>query len=206
MDRRVRPGDGPQNFHVVLLDNGTHGGPCRCLRDRQTLQLHPMRRVPECLSCVSPDGRSRLRKRVCGADWSRSSRRSCTAYGSRPQSLPYASSSLCGACYEVCPVKINIPEVLIHLRQKRGSDASRPASRALTHPRSLRDEGCRFYLPQRASLSRGAAPGSHGRVGHSSERRDGRRARSWISWLPGYCSVAGRATRDLQAMPEADLS
>ena len=33
------------------------------------------------------------------------------------QSLPYASS-LCGACYEVCPVKINIPEVLIHLRHK----------------------------------------------------------------------------------------
>jgi L-lactate dehydrogenase complex protein LldF len=30
-------------------------------------------------------------------------------------SLPWASS-LCGACYEVCPVKINIPEVLIHLR------------------------------------------------------------------------------------------
>ena len=29
--------------------------------------------------------------------------------------MPYASS-LCGACYEVCPVKINIPEVLIHLR------------------------------------------------------------------------------------------
>jgi L-lactate dehydrogenase complex protein LldF len=31
------------------------------------------------------------------------------------QSLPYASS-LCAACYEVCPVKINIPEVLIDLR------------------------------------------------------------------------------------------
>ena len=30
-------------------------------------------------------------------------------------SLPYAST-LCGACYDVCPVKINIPEVLIHLR------------------------------------------------------------------------------------------
>jgi L-lactate dehydrogenase complex protein LldF len=30
-------------------------------------------------------------------------------------SLPYAST-LCGACYEVCPVKINIPEILIHLR------------------------------------------------------------------------------------------
>ena len=32
-------------------------------------------------------------------------------------SLPYASS-LCGACYEVCPVRIDIPEVLVHLRAK----------------------------------------------------------------------------------------
>src|SRR5690625_5325155 len=31
--------------------------------------------------------------------------------------LPYASS-LCGACYDVCPVKINIPEILVHLRAK----------------------------------------------------------------------------------------
>jgi L-lactate dehydrogenase complex protein LldF len=29
--------------------------------------------------------------------------------------LPWASS-LCGACYEVCPVKIDIPSVLVHLR------------------------------------------------------------------------------------------
>ena len=32
-------------------------------------------------------------------------------------SLPYASS-LCGACYQVCPVKINIPEILVHLRDE----------------------------------------------------------------------------------------
>ena len=32
-------------------------------------------------------------------------------------SLPYASS-LCGACFEVCPVRIDIPEVLVHLRVK----------------------------------------------------------------------------------------
>ena len=30
-------------------------------------------------------------------------------------SLPFAST-LCGACYDACPVKINIPEVLLHLR------------------------------------------------------------------------------------------
>jgi L-lactate dehydrogenase complex protein LldF len=29
--------------------------------------------------------------------------------------LPWASS-LCGACYEVCPVKIDIPSILVHLR------------------------------------------------------------------------------------------
>ena len=33
------------------------------------------------------------------------------------QTLPFASS-LCGACYEVCPVKIDIPTVLLHLRRR----------------------------------------------------------------------------------------
>jgi L-lactate dehydrogenase complex protein LldF len=32
-------------------------------------------------------------------------------------SLPYASS-LCGACYDVCPVKIDIPSILVHLRAR----------------------------------------------------------------------------------------
>ena len=33
------------------------------------------------------------------------------------QSLPYASS-LCGACGDVCPVGIEIPEILVHLRTR----------------------------------------------------------------------------------------
>ena len=33
------------------------------------------------------------------------------------RSLTYASS-LCGACYDVCPVAINIPEALVYLRSK----------------------------------------------------------------------------------------
>ncbi|MEP6762506.1 MAG: lactate utilization protein LutB domain-containing protein, partial [Sporichthyaceae bacterium] len=33
----------------------------------------------------------------------------------RDRSLPYAST-LCGRCFEVCPVRIDIPEVLVHLR------------------------------------------------------------------------------------------
>src|SRR5262249_7288592 len=47
------------------------------------------------------------------------------------KSLPYASS-LCGACYEVCPVKIDIPEVLLHLRaEAEKSGVERAAMRAL---------------------------------------------------------------------------
>jgi L-lactate dehydrogenase complex protein LldF len=108
----VTPGDGPQELHVVLLDNGR----TRVLRDEVGRQaLHCIR----CSACLN----------VCPVY----SRTGGHAYGSvypgpigailTPQligienaaSLPYASS-LCGACYEVCPVKIDIPTVLLHLR------------------------------------------------------------------------------------------
>ena len=50
---------------------------------------------------------------------------------SRTKQLPYASS-LCGACREVCPVKIDIPALLLHLRSEiaEGGPASdhRPQS------------------------------------------------------------------------------
>lgn len=108
----VHAGDGPQEFHLVLLDNGRSD----VLADsvgRQT--LHCIR----CSACIN----------ICPVY----ERTGGHAYGSvypgpigailTPQlvgashasSLPYASS-LCGACYDVCPVKINIPEVLVHLR------------------------------------------------------------------------------------------
>jgi L-lactate dehydrogenase complex protein LldF len=45
-------------------------------------------------------------------------------------SLPFASS-LCGACYEVCPVKIDIPRVLLHLRAKAVEAKGRPTERTL---------------------------------------------------------------------------
>ncbi|HJX47761.1 MAG TPA: LutB/LldF family L-lactate oxidation iron-sulfur protein [Gaiellaceae bacterium] len=110
----VTAGDGPQEFHVVLLDNGR----TRVLRDEVGRQaLHCIR----CSACLN----------VCPVY----SRTGGHAYGSVypgpigailvPQllgienaaSLPFASS-LCGACYEVCPVKIDIPNVLLHLRAK----------------------------------------------------------------------------------------
>ncbi len=110
----VTDGDGPQELHVVLLDNGR----TRVLRDKVGRQaLHCIR----CSACLN----------VCPVY----SRTGGHAYGSvypgpigailTPQligienapSLPFASS-LCGACYEVCPVKIDIPRVLLHLREQ----------------------------------------------------------------------------------------
>ncbi|MFL5779146.1 MAG: lactate utilization protein B [Chloroflexota bacterium] len=114
----VAPGDGPQAFHLILLDNGRTDA----LSDRVGRQAL---RCIRCSACLN----------VCPV-YERTGGR---AYGSpypgpigaiiTPQlrgiarhpvdaqtaSLPYASS-LCGACFEVCPVRIDIPEVLIHLR------------------------------------------------------------------------------------------
>ena len=110
----VTEGDGPQEMHVVLLDNGR----TRVLEDEIGRQaLHCIR----CSACLN----------VCPVY----SRTGGHAYGSvypgpigailTPQligienakTLPFASS-LCGACYEVCPVKIDIPTVLLHLRRR----------------------------------------------------------------------------------------
>jgi len=126
----VAADDGPQELHVVLLDAGR----TNVLRDevgRQALQCI------RCSACLN----------VCPVY----SRTGGHAYGSvypgpigailTPQligvenakSLPYASS-LCGACYEVCPVKIDIPTVLLHLRgqvvEQAGSRSERLAMRA----------------------------------------------------------------------------
>jgi L-lactate dehydrogenase complex protein LldF len=110
----VHPGDGPRAFHLVLLDNGRTSA----LADKVGRQALRCIRCSACLN-VCP-----VYERVGGH-----------AYGSpypgpigaiiTPQlrgvtsavdaSLPYAST-LCGACYEVCPVAINIPEALVHLR------------------------------------------------------------------------------------------
>jgi len=108
----VAPGDGPNAFHVILLDNG-RTAQLADERERETLA---------CIRCGACLNACPVYRETGGH-----------AYGSiysgpigailSPQlqnlehsrSLPYAST-LCGACYEVCPVKINIPETLIHLR------------------------------------------------------------------------------------------
>jgi L-lactate dehydrogenase complex protein LldF len=108
----VRPDDGPREFHLVLLDNGrTHvladevgRQALHCIRCSACLNICPVyeRTGGHAYSSVYPGPIGAvLTPQLLGIE--------------QAASLPYASS-LCGACYEVCPVKINIPEMLLHLR------------------------------------------------------------------------------------------
>ena len=108
----VTPGDGPQEFHLILLDNGR----TKVLADamgRQTLN---------CIRCSACLNICPIYERTGGHAYNSvypgpigAILTPMLAGVENAPSLPYASS-LCGACYEVCPVKINIPDVLVHLR------------------------------------------------------------------------------------------
>jgi L-lactate dehydrogenase complex protein LldF len=121
----VTPGDGPQEFHLILLDNGrtrvlddTEGRQALyCIRCSACLNICPVyeRTGGHAYNSVYPGPIGAiLTPMLIGEE--------------NASSLPYASS-LCGACYDVCPVKINIPEVLVHLRGKvvrQKQDAGKP--------------------------------------------------------------------------------
>jgi L-lactate dehydrogenase complex protein LldF len=108
----VRPDDGPREFHLVLLDNGRTDvladevgrQALRCIRCSACLNVCPVysRTGGHAYESVYPGPIGAiLTPQLHGMEEGRS--------------LPYASS-LCGACYEVCPVAIDIPRVLVHLR------------------------------------------------------------------------------------------
>src|SRR5215218_3419714 len=104
--------EGPDELHIVILDNG-----------RSRMLAHPLTRQSlACIRCGACLNACPVFQQVGGH-----------AYGSvypgpigavitpqlmgieKTSQLPYASS-LCGACREVCPVKIDIPRLLLHLR------------------------------------------------------------------------------------------
>jgi len=112
----VTPGDGPQNMHVILIDNGRTAvladevgrQALRCIRCSACMNVCPVyeRAGGHAYGSPSPGPpRAILSPQLSGIE------------AAHNNSLPYASS-LCGACFEVCPVKINFPEVLVHLRAK----------------------------------------------------------------------------------------
>jgi L-lactate dehydrogenase complex protein LldF len=108
----VRAGDGPQEFHLILLD----GGRSDVLADELGRQALHCIRCSACLN-VCP-----VYSRVGGQAYESvypgpiGAVLSPLLFGlDKHPTLPWASS-LCGACYDACPVKIEIPSLLVHLR------------------------------------------------------------------------------------------
>jgi L-lactate dehydrogenase complex protein LldF len=178
----VSPGDGPQEVHVVLLDNGR----TRALADEVGRQALRCIRCSACLN-VCP-----VYERTGGH-----------AYGSvypgpigailnpllrgpghdeQTDSLPYASS-LCGACFEVCPVRIDIPSVLVDLRAQV-VDAHRGG---VPKPEALAMKAAALAFSSGSRL--GAAEKASGLVGRLLGLGKGRRTlpggRGLLARLPG---------------------
>lgn len=110
-----RPGelDGPEEFHLVILDNG-----------RSKILGSPLRESLFCIRCGACLNACPIYRNVGGHSYGGVYAGPIGAvltplYDglSANHHLPHASS-LCGACQAACPVKIQIPQMLVQLREK----------------------------------------------------------------------------------------
>ena len=184
--------EGPTALHVVLLDNGR----AKMLAEEVTRQSLACIRCGACLN-VCP-----VYQQVGGH-----------AYGSvypgpigavvTPQLVPLAqaaalpfASSLCGACRDVCPLKIDIPKLLLHLRAQVREGAPAVPAAAPQRPERVTMRLAAFVLarPRLYRLASGLArlgdrlfgpllhrlpPLSRWRAGRSVPRLAQRDFRSW---------------------------
>ncbi|HWS85820.1 MAG TPA: LutB/LldF family L-lactate oxidation iron-sulfur protein [Pyrinomonadaceae bacterium] len=122
--------EGPEEFHLVILDNGRTG----------MLANPHLRESLFCIRCGACLNVCPVYQKIGGH-----------AYGwvypgpigavltpqmvgrERAAALPFASS-LCGACRDVCPVKINIPDMLLRLRHEIKEGVRKSPPRAATRP------------------------------------------------------------------------
>lgn len=118
--------DGPEEFHLVIVDNGR----LNLLRDEA------MREALRCIRCGACLNHCPVYRKVGGHAYGWVYSGPIGAVVTPPMTnmkaakdLPYAST-LCGMCRDVCPVKIDIPRLLLHLRHKvaEGEDGERGAT------------------------------------------------------------------------------
>ena len=164
--------DGPDEFHLVIVDNGRS----RLLADPE------LRESLYCIRCGACLNACPVYRKVGGH-----------AYGwvypgpigaivtpvmtnlADAKDLPFASS-LCGACREACPVKINIPRMLLHLRKEVTEGRKYPTERNRSVLEALAMRLWRLSLSSPAALS---IANSVARVLQKPLLRKGR-----IRWLP----------------------
>lgn len=180
--------DGPEEMHVVLIDNGR----LKVLADEK------MREALYCIRCGACLNACPVYRKIGGH-----------AYGwvysgpigalitpefvglTHARELPFASS-LCGACREVCPVKINIPDLLLHLRAKaqQTTEAPKPKGSPVRERTAMR-----FWAWVMSSPRRYAWSASLARFGQRTVARQG-----WIRSLSTFPVSRWTESRDLPAL------
>tara|TARA_A100001037_G_scaffold306765_1_gene355166 strand:+ start:19518 stop:20942 length:1425 start_codon:yes stop_codon:yes gene_type:complete len=106
--------DGPEEFHLIIMDNGRS----------KLLENKDLRESLNCLRCGACLNACPVYRKIGGHSYGwvysgpiGSIISPVLTNISDAKDLPFASS-LCGACKEACPVKINIPRMLLHLRKE----------------------------------------------------------------------------------------
>lgn len=185
--RRPEESDGPEEFHLVLLDNGRS----RILSDKYAEALMCIR----CGACLN----------ICPVYQSIGGH----AYGGiypgpigavltpllqpdmpEVEKLPYASS-LCGACQEVCPVGIAIPDMLLRLRADAVSAGKPPLLERLAMSGWQQAMSNPFFFQNGGKLAA---------LGTGLIARKG-----WIGWLPPPLDAWTRS-RDFPSFAEKSFT
>ncbi|WP_158915114.1 lactate utilization protein B [Caulobacter sp. S45] len=182
----ARAGDGPQVFHLVLLDNGRS----KILADEVTRDTLNCIRCSRCLN-VCP-----VYERAGGHAYDSMYQGPIGAIVT-PQlrgfeeagSLPFAST-LCGACQEACPVRIPIPNILTHLRAKVVAEKRQGLGALNGENLAMQAAKAMFDHPTLLAMALAA-----GRIGQAPLVRDGR-----VTHLPPPLS-GWSLSRDFPALP-----
>ena len=106
--------------------------------------------------------------------------------------LPQASS-LCGACREACPVQINIPRMLLHLRHKL-AESPDAAEKSVSPAAKLAANGYAWLMQHPAARS---AAGKIGKAAQLPLARQGRIAKLPLPWVSRWSDA-----RDLPPLPK----
>ncbi len=157
----ARPGDpdGPQEVHIILLDNG-----------RSTWLGTPYEEVLQCIRCGACLNVCPVYRKVGGITYGSPYSGPIGAvvtpllFGlENYPALPHAST-LCGACLDACPVRIDLPRMLLALRvdvaragllPKTDHVAEKAAAAVMARPRLYRWLTAALRLLQRPFLSNG---------------------------------------------------
>jgi L-lactate dehydrogenase complex protein LldF len=187
------PDDGPRAFHLVLLDNGrtdtladtTGRQALRCIRCSACLNVCPVYERAGGHAYGSPY------PGPIGAILTPQLRGTTTELDA---SLPYAST-LCGACYDVCPVAIDIPEILVHLRERiaQGGPTTRQGTKVTIKP-------AKGHAAERAAIRAARLAFEHPAALRTGQRLASRTRRWHPRRLPGP-GAAWTDTRDLPRLP-----